>query len=73
LLLDEAREELLLNLQRAAEVLPLPGERVGLEARELEIVNAAEEPQRNVPAQVVDQVVQQRLGRAAPGESCVDR
>jgi hypothetical protein len=73
LLLDEARQELPLSLQRAAEILPLARERVGLETRELEVVNAAEEPQRDVPAQLADQVVQQRLGRAAPRQSCVDR
>jgi hypothetical protein len=62
-----------LHDERAAKVFPLAGKRVGLEARELEVVNATEEPQRNVPAQLADQVVQQRLGRAAPGQSCVDR
>jgi hypothetical protein len=35
-------------------------------------VHAAEETQRRVPAQLVDDLVDQRLGRAASGEARVD-
>jgi hypothetical protein len=58
--------------ERPAEVLPVAGERVGLDPGQLEVVDAAEEPQREVPPELADQVVQQRLGRAAPGEPRVD-
>jgi hypothetical protein len=36
-------------------------------------MHAAEETQRHVPAQVVDQLVDERLGRAAAGEARIDR
>jgi hypothetical protein len=36
-------------------------------------VHAAEQPERHVPAQVVNQLVDERLGRAAPREMRVDR
>jgi hypothetical protein len=72
LFLDDARQKLPLTFERPAEVLPLAGERIRLDPRELEIVDTAEEPQRNVPAQLADQLVEQRLGRAAPGEPRVD-
>jgi hypothetical protein len=36
-------------------------------------VDAAEEPQRRVPAQLLEQLVDERLGRAAPREARVDR
>jgi hypothetical protein len=72
LLLDEPRQELALALQCAAEVVPFARERVRLDARELEVVDPAEEPQRNVPPQLADQVVEQRLGRTAPGQTRVD-
>jgi len=35
-------------------------------------VDAAEQPERHVPAQVVDQLVDERLGRAAAREVRVD-
>src|SRR5262249_6041894 len=65
LLADEAGEELALRLKRGAEVRPVAGQRVRLDAGELEVVDAAEQPERHVPAQVVDQLVDEGLGRAA--------
>jgi hypothetical protein len=36
-------------------------------------VDAAEEPQRHVPAELLDELVDERLGGAAPGEMRVER
>src|SRR6185312_6947692 len=73
LLAHEAGEEPTLRLERRAEVRPVAGERIRLDARELEVVHAAEETQRQVPAQVVDEVVDERLGCAAARQARVDR
>jgi hypothetical protein len=73
LLAHEARQELPPGLQRGTEVLPLARERVRLDPAELEVVHAAEEPQGRVPAQLVNDVVDQRLGSATAGEVRVDR
>jgi hypothetical protein len=72
LLLDEARQKVTLPDERPAEVLPVAGECVGLDSGQLEVVDAAEEPQRDVPFELPDQLVQQRLGRAAPGEPSIN-
>jgi hypothetical protein len=72
LLLNEASQKLALADESLAEVLPVAGESVGLDPGELEVVDGAEEPQRDIPAQLADQLVQQRLRRAAAGEPGVD-
>jgi hypothetical protein len=73
LLANEAGQKVAASLERGAKIVPRAREGIGLDPSELEVVDAAEKAQRDVPCELIDELLDDRLRRTAAREARVDR